>query len=483
VTPESFPAPVYADTVLTQNFEDAKRYFLDSLLEIHYAHTRMLAHQGIISADDERTLIAALDGLDRELIARAVYDGLYEDLFFYIESLLEKSAGAATAGKMHTARSRNDIAITLYRMTARRELLKMAHAIADLRCVLLDLAARNLETVMPAHTHTQPAQPTTLAHYLLGACEFLGRDGARIQGAFGHVNLSPLGAAALTTTGFPIDRHLTARSLGFEGLAENSYAAIAAIDYMTESASTVAVAMVNLGKLVQDFLLWSTREFAFLRLSDAFVQSSSIMPQKRNPVALEHARILASRALGEAQAVLTCAHNTPFGDINDSEDDLQPLVFTMFADALRSLKLLAGAIRTVTVDRAALAKRAGKDFLTVTELADTLVRREGMTFREAHHLVAQTVQACGPNDDVKTIAATLLSLHPSLRLTREDVEQALDPEHFVRIRSIVGGPAPEQTADAIARAQGQQREFEAWIEAKTGLLDRAHAELHQTASL
>jgi argininosuccinate lyase len=481
VTPESFPAPIYAATVLTQNFEDAKRYFLDSLLEIHYAHTRMLARQGIISHADERTLIAALDGLDRALIAKAVYDGAYEDLFFFIESLLEKSAGDV-AGKMHTARSRNDIAITLYRMTARRELLKLATAIAELRCVLLDLASRNLETVMPAHTHTQPAQPTTLAHYLLGATEFLGRDASRIQSAFGHVNLSPLGAAALTTTGFPIDRRLTEKLLGFEGLAENSYAAIAAIDYLTESAATVAVAMVNVGKLIQDFLLWSTREFGFLRLSDAYVQSSSIMPQKRNPVALEHARILASRALGEAQAVLTCAHNTPFGDINDSEDDLQPLIFTMFTDAMRSLKLLAGAIRTVEVDRAALARRAGKDFLTVTELADTLVRHAGMSFRDAHHLVAKTVQACGPNDDAATIAATILSLKPSLRLTRAEIETALDPENFVRIRNIEGGPAPERTSEAVARARQEQSRIEAWIDAKTALLDRAHRELHHTAS-
>ncbi len=479
MTPESFPAPVYAATVLSHNFEDAKRYFLDSLLEIHYAHTRMLAHQGIITHEEERTLIAALDGLDRESIAKAVYDGAYEDLFFYIEALLQKAAGIDTAGKMHTARSRNDIAITLYRMTARRELLKLAEATAGLRGVLLDLAGKNLDTVMPAHTHTQPAQPTTLAHYLLGACEFLARDAARIENSFRHVNLSPLGAAALTTTGFPIDRFQTAQSLGFEGLAENSYAAIAAIDYMTESAATVAVGMVNLGKLTQDLLLWSTREFGFLRLSDAFVQSSSIMPQKRNPVALEHARILASRALGEAQAVLTCAHNTPFGDINDSEDDLQPLVFTMFADALRALKLLAGAIRTVTVDREALARRAGHDFLTVTELADTLVRREGMSFREAHALVAQTVQACGSKDDTGTIATTLRGLHPTLRLTRPEIEEALDPVHFVRIRNIIGGPAPGQTADALSRALVRQREIEGWIKSKTELLDQARAELHR----
>jgi argininosuccinate lyase len=476
---EAFPAPVYAETVLTQNFEDAKRYFLDSLLDIHRAHTRMLASQGILAREDERALVAALNGLDVPSISRAVYDGTYEDLFFYIESLLERAAGADVAGKMHTARSRNDIAITLYRMTARRKLLALASAVAGLRCAVLDLAGRNLETVMPAHTHTQPAQPTTLAHYLLGASEFLGRDAERIQHAFAHVNLSPMGAAALTTTGFPIDREATAQSLGFEGLAANSYAAIGAIDYITESAAAVAVGMVNLGKLTQDLLLWSTREFGFLRLSDAFVQSSSIMPQKRNPVALEHVRILSSRALGEAQAVLTCAHNTPFGDINDSEDDLQPLVFTMFTDAVRALKLLAGAMRTAEVDRAELARRAGKDFLTVTELADTLVRREGISFREAHALVAQVVHACGRDDRSSAITAQLLRLHPSLRLTREEIEQALDPEHFVRIRNIVGGPAPERTAEALAQASSQQREIETWIETKTALLNDAQTGLHQ----
>jgi len=473
VNSDSFPAPIYSETVLTHNFEDAKKYFLDSLIEIHYAHTRMLARQGILTQEEEQRLLAALDALDRERIAQVRYDGSYEDLFFYIESLL----GRDIAGKMHTARSRNDIAITLYRMTARRELLKMAAAIAELRCALLELAAQHLETIMPAHTHTQPAQPTTLAHYLLAAVEFLTRDAARIEAAFGRVNLSPMGACALTTTGFPIDRENVARALGFEGLAENSYGAIAAVDYLTESAAAVAVAMVNVGKLVQDLLLWSTREFGFLRLSDAFVQTSSIMPQKRNPVSLEHVRILGSRAVGEAQAVLTCAHNTPFGDINDSEDDLQPLVFTMFGDALRALKLLAGAMRAAEIDRGVLARGARKDFLTVTELADTLVRREGMSFREAHGLVARTVEACGESDDASTIAATLLGLQPALRLSREEIERALDAEYFVRVRAVVGGPAPERTKEALARARAEQQEIEAWVVGKVAMLDEARAGL------
>ncbi len=479
MSPETFPARIYAETVLTHNFEDAKRHFLESLLDIHRAHTRMLARQDIITREDERALIAALDGLDLPAISQTLYDGSHEDLFFYIESLLARAAGPGVAGKMHTGRSRNDIAITLYRMTARRELLELADGVAGLRCVLLDLAGRNLETVMPAHTHSQPAQPTTLGHYLLGASEFLARDADRIRHAFGSVNLSPLGAAALTTTGFPIDREQTADALGFEGLAVNSYAAIAAIDYITEAAAAVAVAMVNLGKFIQDLLLWSMREFAFLRLSDAFVQSSSIMPQKRNPVALEHARILSSRALGEAQAVLTCAHNTPFGDINDSEDDLQPLVFTMFADAVRALKLLSGAMRTVEVDRAELKRRAAKDFLTVTELADTLVRREGMSFREAHGLLGQVVRACGDDDNPRTIAAALLRLRPSLRLAPEEIEQALDPAHFIRIRNIVGGPAPGRAAEALTQAVSKQREIESWIESKTALLDHARTRLRQ----
>jgi argininosuccinate lyase len=474
---DSFPAPVYADTVLTPNFEDAKKYFLESLVDINYAHTRMLAARGILTSEDERSLLAALDGLDRVAIAEARYDGTYEDLFFYLESLIARAAGADTAGKMHTARSRNDIAITLYRMTVRRELLKLAEAIAGVRGVLLDLAFSNLETVMPAHTHTQPAQPTTLAHYLLAASEFLGRDGERTRSAFARVNLSPLGACAITTTGFPIDREMTARLLGFEGLAENSYGAIAAIDYLTESAATVAVAMVNLGKLIQDLLVWSTREFGFLRLSNAFVQTSSIMPQKRNPVALEHTRILASRALGEAQAVLTSAHNTPFGDINDSEDDLQPLVTTMFIDALRSLKLLSGALRTAEVDRDMLAVRAGQHFLTVTELADTLVRRQNMSFREAHHLVARTVEACGSRDDTSTIAQTVLSLEPGLRITRQEIEQALDPVHFVHTRKVVGGPSPEVAAAALDRARRELESLRDWVSQTTAMLDRAHLEL------
>jgi argininosuccinate lyase len=457
---EEFPAPVYRETVLAHNFEDAKKYFLDYLIQIHDAHTRMLERQEILSHEDAAAALASIAALDRSRISQAVYDGRWEDLFFYVEHEMGEPGA-----RIHVARSRNDIAITLFRMALRAEILRVLSAAVGVCETLLSLADRHLETVMPAHTHTQPAQPTTLAHYLMAVVECLCRDLQRLRDAFATVNRSPMGACAITTTGFPIDRDYVAELLGFEGLAENSYGAIASIDYATAAASAVAVLMVNLGKSTQDLLLWSTREFGYIRLSEGFVQSSSIMPQKRNPVALEHTRILASRALGEAQAVLTCAHNTPFGDINDSEDDLQPLIFAAFGDAVRALRLYAGSAAGIQVDVEMLRRRAGRDFLTVTELADTLVRVAALSFREAHTLVSDAVKRCGDRDD--RIVEAILEVRPELNVHRADLDRAMDPRHFVEIRTIAGGPAPREVHRQMESARKQVSDCRAWLSANT----------------
>ena len=474
---ERFPAPVYAETVLAVNFDDAKKYFLNALLEIHSAHTLMLARQGIIPTADARLCLQAIAKLDRPKILAARYDGRCEDLFFHVQDLLVQACGEEVAGKIHTARSRNDIDLTMYRMCLRREILEIATETADTRSVLLDLAAAHMGTVIPAYTHTQPAQPTTLAHYLLAAVEFLGRDIQRLRAAFATANRNPLGACAITTTGFPIDRDYTARLLGFEGLQVNSYGAIAAIDYLSEATSAVAVLALNLGRLVQDLLLWCTEEFGFLRLSDAYVQSSSIMPQKRNPVALEHVRILASKAFSQAQAVLTCAHNTPFADIVDSEDDLQPLAFSMCADAVRALRLFAGIISHVEVDRERMRLRACGSFLCVTELADTLVREEGISFLTAHHLVGAAVRAIGREYSPEGLVAAMKSLVAKmlgreLSKPREIWMRALDPDYFISIRKVPGGPAPEAVQVQLATARKEQTEAQEWCAAKRTLLAR-----------
>jgi argininosuccinate lyase len=465
-----FPAAVYAETVLAVNFRDAQRYFLDALLEIDYAHTLMLARQGIIPEAVARRCLDGLDSLNRAELAAACYNGDYEDLFFYVEAALDRACGAENAGHMHTARSRNDIDITQYRMRLRRDILDLVAALNALRKVLLATARQHLRTIMPGYTHTQPAQPTTLAHYLMAAVEMLGRDEKRLQAAFATVNRNPLGACAITTTGFPIDRSLTADLLGFEGLQLNSYGAIAATDYITETAGGIASAMVNLGKVTQDFLLWCTAEFGYLRVSDAWVQISSIMPQKRNPVAFEHVRILASKALGQAQAVLTACHNTPFGDIVDSEDDLQPLVFTMTSDALRALRLLAGVLADCEVNVARMAERAHADFLSVTELADTLVRSEGMSFRDAHHIVSAAVRALEGRYSAEAMVDMVLSGN-SLHTPREVLLKALDPVNFVEIRRVPGGPAKEPVLEAISEAQTEIAATEAWLSSKTALIE------------
>ena len=470
VSTEKFPAPIYREAVLAPNFEDAKRYFLTALLQIEYAHTIMLERQAIISREDARACLAALDRLDVAQIKSAIYDGSCEDLFCYVENLLVADIGIDVAGRMHTARSRNDIDLTLYRMCVRAEILKCAAYAADAHQALLDLAAVHVTTVMPAHTHTQPAQPTTLAHYLLAVAELLERDFGRMQSAWTTVNRNPLGSCAITTTGFSIDRNLTAELLGFEGLQTNSYGAIGAVDYVTEAVSAIAVCMINLGKVVQDLLQWCTAEFNFLRLADSFVQTSSIMPQKRNPVSLEHTRILASRAFAQAQGVMTCTHNTPFGDIVDSEDDLQPLVFSTFDDAARALRLFAGLMRHCEVNVENMATRARTGPLTVTELADTLVRNEGLSFRLAHRLVRAAVESLAEYDQERMVAAVqklaMEIIGRPLRTSVNALREALDPDHFVAIRRIPGGPAPDVVRAQIVVMRGEQEKMDSWISLK-----------------
>src|SRR5215472_3121242 len=470
-----FPAPIYAETVLEHNFRDAQRFFLEALLELHYAHTLMLARQGIIPEASARACIQALNALNRSELHSVRYDGKYEDLFFYIESRLEALAGADHAGRMHTARSRNDICIALYRMISRREALNIAKALSDLRGTLMGLARRHAADLMPAYTHTQPAQPTTLGHYLMAYVEVLGRDQQRLHAAFATINRSPLGACAITTTGFPIDREYIAAQLGFEGLQLNSYGAIAATDYLTELAGAVACAMSSLGKFAQDLLLWCNPALGFLRLNDAWAQISSIMPQKRNPVPLEHTRILASRALSEAQAVFTCVHNTPFGDINDSEDDIQPLVFTMTANAQRALKLITGILDEAEFQTSRMAEHAAADFLTVTELADTLVREEGLSFRTAHHLVSAAVKRLKGAYSPAGMAAAVRDLAPALvgrelGLSREDLESALDARRFVEKRTVPGGPGAIDLA--LRAAEADLAQLQLWLAAKRGVLAR-----------
>ena len=458
-----FPAPVYRETVLRHLFADAQRMFLEALVEVDLAHVLMLERQGVLTAAVAGRCLRAILALDLSRLSAVAYDGTVEDLFFLVERELALLLGADEAGRIHTARSRNDLDLTMYRMVLRERLLRACAANAALRGVLVRLATEHRGAVMAAYTHNQPAQPTTLGHFLLAYVEVLERDHERFTACYARVNRSPLGACAITTTGFPIDREQTAAALGFEGLAVNSYGAIAAVDYVAEACSVLATAMLSLGRFTQEMLLWSTAEFGTLRLSDGYVQISSIMPQKRNPVPLEHVRILASRAMTEAQGVLGSLHNTPFADMNDGEDTLQPLVELAFADGERAAMLMAGVLEEATFNTTRMRRRAGEAFLTVTELADTLVREAGMAFQAAHAVVSAALREAVSDDPAA------LAVEVQRRLAADGVAielgvlmHALDPEHFVAVRGVTGGPAAGALGPELERAAAQLAADRGW---------------------
>jgi argininosuccinate lyase len=478
-------APEYVTCVLNENFEDAKAQFLEPLMAIHFAHLVMLAERGIVSRAEAAAIRDALDAVPIDDVRRVTYDGTYEDLFFYLERLVVRGCGEDAAGRLHTARSRNDIDMTMYRMQQREKLLALAQAALSLRSVLLTLAEAHRHTIFAAHTHTQPAQPTTIAHYLLAIVEQMERDTVRLQAAYTSTNRCPLGACAITGTGFPIDRARTAELLGFDQPTGNTYGSIATVDYLLESVTAVAVLLAGLGRVIQDLLLWCTREFDYLRLADGFVQSSSIMPQKRNPVALEHARAIASKGVGQAAAILVAVHNTPFGDIVDTEDDLQPLVFSMFNDAGRAVRLVAAAMATAEFNRDRLAQRASEGWITVTELADTLTRDHGVPFKTSHAVASRFI-AQAARAERADLAGILRSVSQDvlgrpIEYPPDAVARILSPEYFVEIRTTTGGPAPVQTARAIELSRTRLLQDEQWIGERTKRLRGAETQLAQAA--
>jgi argininosuccinate lyase len=351
----------------------------------------------------------------------------------------------------------------------------------------LDLAGRHRETLFAAHTHTQPAQPSTLAHYLLAVIEQLERDATRLRAAFVCTNRNPLGSCAITGTGFPIDRQLTSELLGFDGPSGNTYGSIATVDYVLESASVTAVLLAGLGRFVQDLLLWCTVEFGYLRLADGFVQSSSIMPQKRNPVALEHARAIGSKALGQASAIMLAVHNTPFGDIVDTEDDLQPLVASMFRDALRAITLVAATLRGAEFNVERLESRAAEGGTTLTELADHLVREHGVPFKTAHAIAGQLSHERREHPGAP-LAATLASvsadlLGAPLEYTEAQVASIMSPRHFVEVRRTLGGPAPVETARALDQSRAALDRDQEWLRRTGDALTSAEARLRQRSEM
>ncbi len=411
------------------------------------AHSEMLAKTGIISTDDQEKIAHGLNTILKEIEdGEFAFSTRLEDIHMNIEARLAELIGPA-AGRLHTARSRNDQVAVDFRLWVKDELLRVAEALKGLIAAFLERAEEHAATVMPGFTHLQTAQPVTFGHHCMAYVEMFSRDLSRVRDALERLDESPLGAAALAGTGFPIDRHMTASALGFREPTRNSLDSVSDRDYALEFLSLAAICATHLSRLAEEIVIWSTPQFGFVRLSDQFSTGSSIMPQKKNPDAAELVRAKTGRVNGHLIGLLTVMKGLPLTYSKDMQEDKEAVF-----DAAETLDLMlaamTGMVRDLTVNEAAMKKAAGSGYSTATDLADWLVRRLGLPFREAHHVTGRAV-ALAESRKVgleKLSLDELRSIHPGIE---DDVFSVLAVQNSVKSRSSFGGTAPAEVRKQI----------------------------------
>ena len=474
----SFPHPDYARYVLAPGFHHAQALLWEPMMAANEAHTLMLAAQEIISGDDAAALLRAQRQVQQAGPEAFTYRPEVEDLFFLVEGKLIELAGPDAGGNLQIARSRNDLAAAMCRMMVRQMISKAELAVLRLRETLIGLIGRHIDTLMPGITHPQPAQPTTLAHYLLGVLGPLERDSNRLRQAWRRVNQSSLGVAAFTTTSFPIDRALTAKLLGFDGYVENGYDAVGTADHLLETTQALVTMTASLSRFVNDLLIWARQEVGILRVGDEFIQISSIMPQKRNPVVLEHIRTRIGYVYGDANTVATMVHGAAFGDTNDVEDPIFVPIARAFDATAMVLDLLVDVLATAEFNVPLLRERAAGGYTTTTALADGLARDFGLPFRVAHHITSRSVNAAGGGEitaaSVSAIATELLD--KPFTIEAAWLAYQLDPARFVAMRAIPGGPARSAIERALNSARSRLDVDRAAIDAAIAQIDTAAQE-------
>ncbi|MEO4043132.1 argininosuccinate lyase [Hoeflea sp. CAU 1731] len=417
-------------------------------IEGSLAHVAMLADTGIVSGDDRDRIVAGLNTILSEINAGTfTFSRQLEDIHMNIESRLADLVGPA-AGRLHTARSRNDQVAVDFRMWVRAELEKSVAALGALMTAFLDKAEEHADTVMPGFTHLQTAQPVTFGHHCMAYVEMFSRDRSRMRDALARLDECPLGAAALAGTGFPIDRHQTAKALGFSGPTRNSIDTVSDRDFALEFLSAAAICGTHLSRLAEEIVIWSTPQFGFVRLSDAFSTGSSIMPQKKNPDAAELVRAKTGRINGALIALLTVMKGLPLAYSKDMQEDKEQ-VFDAAATLELAIAAMTGMIRDLQVLPDAMRRAAGAGYSTATDLADWLVRVEGLPFREAHHVTGQAV-ALAEEKGCDLSGLDLADLQSINDAITDDVYSVLSVEASVASRTSFGGAAPDEVRRQIS---------------------------------
>lgn len=441
------------------DFRFARQHLAGHFLDAMTAHVRTVkrlndpkirAHQA-----DIETLLEAMQELRQQELP--VYESEVPDLYFAFNQQLEAKLGQEVVSFLRMGLSRNDLDMTVYKMRTRQLTLAIVEHLCHLRQALLAQAEKHLATILIAQTHHQPGQPTTVAHYLMAIDNVLARHLEKLFDGYRHLNTCPLGSAALAGSSHALERDFTARELGFDAPVSNTYEAVASSDWQVDFVNNMQSVALTLSRFVNDLIVWASH--GLFRLSDGLVQGSSIMPQKRNPVALEHARTRFSRTLGSAQMVIYSSHNIPYADLNDFGPDIQGALVSLFIQLEGGLELLTACLQEGSFDERKLALEAHCSDTTATELADELTRNYNYSFQAAHHLAAELVnklchegrylQDARPED--------LLSLNGP-RLEANVLKDALDPVAFVTRRKGLGGPAPESVKAHVTRALQEQRQ-------------------------
>ena len=414
------------------------------------AHATMLAQVGVLSEAERASIVAGLQSIEAEIEAGSFeWNPALEDVHMNIESALTRRIGEA-GKKLHTGRSRNDQVITDLRLMLREETDGMVAVLRRLQGAVVDIAEREADTIMPGFTHLQTAQPVTFGHHMLAWYEMLERDVERFRDARTRINRLPLGSAALAGTSFPIDRELSARLLGFEGLCRNSLDAVGDRDFCIEFVSNCALLMVHLSRMSEELVMWTSAHFEFVEIGDAFCTGSSIMPQKKNPDVAELVRGKSSRVMGHAAALLALMKSQPLAFNRDNQEDKEA-VFDSLDTTRDCLEVFCAMLPGLEVKRARMREAAARGFATATDLADYLVRRQ-VPFRDAHEVVGKVVrEGIERGCDLSDFALEELKrFSPRIE---SDVYEVLSLEGSVASRDHVGGTAPAQVRRAAARAR------------------------------
>ena len=410
------------------------------------AHCRMLAETGIISREDADKIVAGLDAVLAEIESgRFEFRRDLEDIHMNVESRLADLIGAA-AGRLHTARSRNDQVATDFKLYIRDTIDHLDGQLRDFQLALVARAEEHAGTIMPGFTHLQTAQPVTFGHHCLAYVEMAARDRGRLADARKRLNESPLGSAALAGTSFPIDRHMTARALGFGAPTRNSLDSVSDRDFVLETLAAASIAATHLTRLAEEIVIWSTPGFDFVRLPDSFTTGSSIMPQKRNPDAAELVRAKAGRVIGALTSLLIVMKGLPLAYSKDMQEDKEAAFDALDALSL-SLAAMTGMVQSLKVNEQAMRAAASRGFSTATDLADWLVRRLGLPFRQAHHVTGALV-AKAENKGVDLDGLSLAEMQDVESGITDEVYSVLGVDNSVASRTSFGGTAPANVREA-----------------------------------